>query len=207
MHGCRKLGAGDAACACPVRRHAMADLQEARRRMVAHQIVERGVSSAAVARAMAEVPREAFVAEDLREFAYSDAPLPIAEDQTISQPYIVAYMIEALALEGGERVLEVGTGSGYAAAVLSRVAGEVYTIERHESLANEAQAALTRLGYSNVHVVVGDGTKGLPAAAPYDAIVVAAGGPQVPAALREQLAIGGRPGMPVGDTPREQRLG
>ncbi|TMH43537.1 MAG: methyltransferase domain-containing protein, partial [Betaproteobacteria bacterium] len=115
-------------------------------------------------------------------------------------------MAEALELEGGERVLEVGTGSGYAAAVLSRIAAEVYTIERHESLARDAQAVLTRLGYSNVHVVVGDGTKGLPAAAPYDAIVVAAGGPQVPVALREQLAIGGRLVMPIGDTPREQRL-
>jgi len=174
--------------------------------MVARQIVERGVRSDLVARAMREVPREAFMKEELREFAYSDSPLPIGEGQTISQPYIVAYMAEALELEGGERVLEVGTGSGYAAAVLSRIAAEVYTIERHESLARDAQAALTRLGYSNVHVVVGDGTKGLPAAAPYDAIVVAAGGPQVPAALREQLAIGGRLVMPVGDTPREQRL-
>jgi len=184
----------------------MADPSTARRQMVAHQIVERGVRSEPVARAMREVPREAFMKEELREFAYSDSPLPIGEGQTISQPYIVAYMAEALELEGGERVLEVGTGSGYAAAVLSRIAAEVYTIERHESLARDAQAALTRLGYSNVHVVVGDGTKGLPAAAPYDAIVVAAGGPQVPAALREQLAIGGRLVMPIGDTPREQRL-
>jgi len=184
----------------------MADPGTARRQMVAHQIVERGVRSEPVARAMREVPREAFMKEELREFAYSDSPLPIGEGQTISQPYIVAYMAEALELEGGERVLEVGTGSGYAAAVLSRIAAEVYTIERHESLARDAQAALTRLGYSNVHVVVGDGTKGLPAAAPYDAIVVAAGGPQVPVALREQLAIGGRLVMPIGDTPREQRL-
>jgi len=184
----------------------MADPSTARRQMVAHQIVERGVRSEPVARAMREVPREAFMKEELREFAYSDSPLPIGEGQTISQPYIVAYMAEALELEGGERVLEVGTGSGYAAAVLSRIAAEVYTIERHESLARDAQAALTRLGYSNVHVVVGDGTKGLPAAAPYDAIVVAAGGPQVPVALREQLAIGGRLVMPIGDTPREQRL-
>ena len=184
----------------------MADPSTARRQMVAHQIVERGVRSEPVARAMREVPREAFMKEELREFAYSDSPLPIGEGQTISQPYIVAYMAEALELEGGERVLEVGTGSGYAAAVLSRIAAEVYTIERHESLARDAQAVLTRLGYSNVHVVVGDGTKGLPAAAPYDAIVVAAGGPQVPVALREQLAIGGRLVMPIGDTPREQRL-
>src|SRR6184192_1352400 len=175
----------------------MADLRQARREMVAHQILERGVRSAAVARAMREVPREAFIGADMQEFAYADSPLPIGEGQTISQPYIVAYMAEALELEGGERVLEIGTGSGYAAGVLSRIAAEVYTIERHESLARDAQAALTRLGYSNVHVVVGDGTKGLPAAAPYDAIAVAAGGPQVPAALREQLAIGGRLVMPV----------
>src|SRR5437764_4063865 len=150
----------------------MADLQESRRRMVAHQIVERGVRSPAVARAMAEVAREAFVPEELREFAYSDAPLPIAEEQTISQPYIVAYMTQALELEGGERVLEVGTGSGYAAAVLSRIAGEVYTIERHPSLARTAEATLARLGFGNVHVIEGDGTRGWPQAAPYDAIVV-----------------------------------
>src|SRR2546423_5514452 len=137
----------------------MADLSALRRDMVAHQIQERGVRSAAVARAMREVPREEFMSEEMREFAYADSPLPIGEGQTISQPYIVAYMTEALELEGRERVLEVGTGSGYAAAVLSRIAAEVYTIERHESLARDAQAALTRLGYSNVHVVVGDGTK------------------------------------------------
>jgi protein-L-isoaspartate(D-aspartate) O-methyltransferase len=184
----------------------MADSRDERREMVARQIVRRGVRSPAVARAMREVPRELFTKEELREFAYSDAPLPIGEGQTISQPYIVAYMTEALELEGGERVLEVGTGSGYAAAVLSRLAGEVYTIERYESLAAEARAALARAGYGNVHVIVGDGTKGWPAGAPYDAIVVAAGGPQVPSALREQLAVGGRLVMPVGDTPREQHL-
>ena len=109
---------------------AMADLRQARSEMVAHQILERGVRSAAVARAMREVPREAFIGADMQEFAYADSPLPIGEGQTISQPYIVAYMIDALELEGGERVLEIGTGSGYAAAVLSRIAREVYTIER-----------------------------------------------------------------------------
>jgi protein-L-isoaspartate(D-aspartate) O-methyltransferase len=174
--------------------------------MVAHQILERGVHSEAVARAMREVPREAFIGEEMREFAYADAPLPIGEGQTISQPYIVAYMIDALDLEGGEKVLEVGTGSGYAAAVLSRIAREVYTIERHPSLARHARAALARLGYDNVHVIEGDGSQGWPQAAPYDAIVVAAGGPEVPNALKEQLAIGGRLVMPIGDTPREQRL-
>jgi protein-L-isoaspartate(D-aspartate) O-methyltransferase len=184
----------------------MADLSEARRQMVAHQIEERGVRSSAVARAMQEVPREEFMSEEMREFAYADSPLPIGEGQTISQPYIVAYMTEALDLERGERVLEVGTGSGYAAAVLSRIAGEVYTIERHPSLARSASATLERLGYRNVHVIEGDGTKGWPDAAPYDAIVVAAGGMDVPPALRSQLAVGGRLVIPVGPTPREQRL-
>jgi protein-L-isoaspartate(D-aspartate) O-methyltransferase len=167
----------------------MHDFRQARHAMVAHQIRERGVQSAAVARAMEEVPREQFMSEALREFAYNDAPLPIAEGQTISQPYIVAYMIDALNLEGGERVLEVGTGSGYAAAVLSRIAGEVYTIERHPSLVASARAALNRLGYTNVRVLEGDGTRGWPEAVPYDAIVVAAGGIEVPAGLREQLLV------------------
>lgn len=181
-------------------------LSEARHRMVTSQIVARGIRSEQVARAMREVPREAFMAEDLREFAYTDSPLPIGEGQTISQPYMVAYMTSVLELEGGERVLEVGTGSGYAAAVLSRIASEVYTIERHPSLASEAREALERLGYDNVHVIEADGTRGWPEAAPYDAIVVAAAGPDVPRALREQLAIGGRLVIPVGSTPREQQL-
>src|SRR5438067_10089890 len=190
--------------ACRAQR--MADLSAARGQMVAHQIVERGVRSEPVARAMREVPREAFMKEELREFAYSDSPLPIGEGQTISQPYIVAYMAEALELEGGERVLEVGTGSGYAAAVLARIAGEVYTIERHPSLARSAEATLARLGFNNVRVIEGDGTRGWPQAAPYDAIVVAAGGIEVPPALRSQLALGGRLVIPVGPTPREQQL-
>ena len=184
----------------------MADLSESRRQMVAHQIQDRGVRSGAVARAMQEVPREEFMSESMREFAYADSPLPIGEGQTISQPYIVAYMTEALELEGGEKVLEVGTGSGYAAAVLARIAGEVYTIERHPSLARSARETLRRLGYDNVHVIEGDGTKGWPEAAPYDAIVVAAGGVEVPPALRSQLAVGGRLVIPVGPSPREQRL-
>src|SRR5688572_11410584 len=184
----------------------MADLSEARRQMVAHQIQERGVSSPVVARAMREVPREEFMSEEMREFAYADSPLPIGEGQTISQPYIVAYMTEALELEGGERVLEVGTGSGYAAAVLARIADKVVTIERHPSLARSARATLERLGYANVRVVVGGGTRGWPQAAPYDAIVVAAGGAGVPPALRSQLAIGGRLVIPVGPSTREQRL-
>src|SRR5947208_6340442 len=199
---CCKRYTGYAAC----RAWSMADPSTARRQMVAHQIVERGVRSEPVARAMREVPREAFMRAELREFAYSDSPLPIGEGQTISQPYIVAYMTDVLELEGGERVLEVGTGSGYAAAVLSRIADEVYTIERHPSLARSARAALERLGYDNVHVIEGDGTRGWPEAAPYDAIIVAAGGIEVPPALRSQLAVGGRLLIPVGPTPREQQL-
>ena len=184
----------------------MTDSSIARRRMVAEQIHARGAVSAAVTRAMTEVPREEFLSEEMREFAYTDSPLPIGEGQTISQPYIVAYMIAALELEGGERVLEVGTGSGYAAAVLGRIAGEVHTIERHAALAREARAVFQRLGYGNIHVIDGDGTRGWPAAAPYDAIVVTAGGNEAPPSLCNQLAIGGRLVIPVGPTPREQRL-
>ncbi len=184
----------------------MSDRSIARRQMVAHQIKGRGIASAAVIRAMSEVPREEFLNDELRDFAYEDSPLPIGQGQTISQPYIVAYMIDALDLEGGERVLEVGTGTGYAAAVLSRIAADVYTIERHCALARSARATFDRLGYRNVHVVEGDGTRGWPAAAPYDAIVVAAGGNEAPASLRSQLTIGGRLVIPVGPTPREQRL-
>jgi protein-L-isoaspartate(D-aspartate) O-methyltransferase len=184
----------------------MTDSSIARQRMVAHQIQARGVASAAVARAMGEVPREEFVSEELREFAYEDSPLPIGQGQTISQPYIVAYMIDALDLEGGERVLEVGTGSGYAAAVLGRIAAQVHTIERHVALARGARATFKRLGYRNVHVVEGDGTRGWPPAAPYDAIVVAAGGNEAPASLRGELAVGGRLVIPIGPTPAEQRL-
>ena len=149
---------------------------ELRENMVARHIAARGIASERVLTAMGSVRREAFLPEDLREFAYEDSPLPIAEDQTISQPYIVALMVDALELRGGEKVLEIGTGSGYAAAVLAEIAGEVYTIERFGSLAAKAAATLTDLGYHNVHVLHGDGTKGWAEHAPYDAIVVAAGG-------------------------------
>ena len=184
----------------------MIDSSIARRQMVVHQIQARGITSAAVIRAMNEVPREEFLGSDMREFAYDDSPLPIGSGQTISQPYIVAYMIDALDLEGGERVLEVGTGSGYAAAVLARIAREVHTIERHAALARAARATFERLGYPNVHVIEGDGTRGWPRAAPYDGIAVAAGGNEAPASLCKQLAIGGRLVIPIGPTPREQRL-
>ncbi len=148
--------------------------------MVRRQIAARGVRSPAVLGAMRKVRREGFVPSYLGEFAYDDAPLPIEEEQTISQPYIVALMVEALALEGHERVLEIGTGSGYAAAVLAEVAREVYTIERHELLARSAELRLAEQGYGQVHVRCGDGTLGWPERAPFDAIVVAAGGPSVP---------------------------
>jgi protein-L-isoaspartate(D-aspartate) O-methyltransferase len=182
------------------------ELREERDRMVARQIEGRGVRSAAVLEAMRRVPREAFLPEHLREFAYDDNPLPIGEGQTISQPYIVAMMIEALALEGGEKVLEIGAGSGYAAAVLGEIAGEVYTIERVGALAERAREALATLGYDNVHVLHADGTLGWADAAPFDAIVVAAAGPAVPDSLKSQLKVGGRLVIPVGPRPYAQEL-
>ncbi|HHQ14196.1 MAG TPA: protein-L-isoaspartate(D-aspartate) O-methyltransferase, partial [Chromatiales bacterium] len=164
------------------------DFKALRQAMVERQLEARGIRSEPVLQAMGKVEREGYVPSYLGEFAYDDTPLPIEEEQTISQPYIVAVMLEALDLHGGERVLEIGTGSGYAAAVLAEIAAEVYTIERHERLAWTALARLQRDGYSNVQVRCGDGTLGWPEAAPFDAIVVAAGGPEVPKSLREQLA-------------------
>lgn len=184
----------------------MIEPTDARQRMIERHLVTRGIRDAAVLAAMREVPREAFIAAELAEFAYEDAPLPIEAGQTISQPYIVAAMTEALELTPQSRVLEIGTGSGYAAAVLSRIAAEVYTIERHKELARAAARRLEALGYTNVHVLHGDGTLGWPAHAPYDAVVVAAGGPDVPRPLLEQLAIGGRLVIPIGPTPRTQEL-
>lgn len=196
MNAERRHGAG-----APLR-----DYAKLRRIMVEDHIAARGVRSRLVLEAMGEVPREAFLPEHLREFAYDDTPLPIGEGQTISQPYIVAFMIEALALEGGEKVLEIGAGSGYAAAVLSRIAGEVFTVERLGELAARASEKLSDLGYGNVRVLHADGTQGWPEHAPYDAIVVAAGGPQVPRTLKSQLKVGGRLVIPVGSDPRGQEL-
>ena len=184
----------------------MADPTNLRNEMVERQIVARGIRSRLVLEAMRKVPREAFVPERLREFAYEDYPLPIAAGQTISQPYIVALMTEALGLKGGETVLEIGTGSGYAAAVLAEIAREVYTVERIDELTAGAAAALAGLGYKNVHVLTGDGTLGWPEHAPYDAIVVTAGGPEVPESLKAQLKVGGRLVIPVGAEPRLQEL-
>lgn len=176
-----------------------------RRSMVKRQIAGRGVKDKALLAGMGAIPREIFVSPELREFAYEDAPLPIEADQTISQPYIVALMIEAARIAAGERVLEIGAGSGYAAAVMARIADQVYAIERHATLAELAEQRLRQLGVDNVTIVVGDGTKGLPESAPFDAIIVSAGGPSIPLPLCEQLAIGGRLVMPVGSA-MEQRL-
>jgi protein-L-isoaspartate(D-aspartate) O-methyltransferase len=174
--------------------------------MVAEQIRARGVRSPHVVRAMGRVRREFFVPPSQTDRAYDDGPLPIGDGQTISQPFIVAFMVEALDLRGGERVLEIGTGSGYAAAVLAEIAGDVFTVERNARLAEEAGERLRRHGYRNVHVTHGDGTLGLPAAAPFDAILVSAGGPRVPESLRGQLGDGGRLVIPIGEDLEAQRL-
>ena len=181
------------------------DRSQDREHMVERQLRARGLHDPRVLAAMATVPREAFVPHELAAEAYDDCPLPIEAGQTISQPYIVALMVEALALAGGERVLEIGTGSGYAAAVLASIAREVFTIERHAELAELARTRLANLAYNAATVHCGDGTLGWPEHAPFDAIVVAAGGPDVPAALLDQLAIGGKLVIPVG-TGRAQEL-
>jgi protein-L-isoaspartate(D-aspartate) O-methyltransferase len=182
------------------------DFERVRRRMVQEQLVRRGVRDERVLAAMRQVPREKFVNAGFEALAYEDSPLPIGEGQTISQPFIVAHMLEAAALGPGDRVLEVGAGSGYAAAVASRVAAEIFTVERHQALADIATRRLRELGFSNVEVRTGDGSKGWPEKAPFDAIIVAAGGPAAPAALKQQLAIGGRLIIPVGRQRRMQNL-
>ncbi len=177
-----------------------------RQRMVDREIRQRGVTDAHVLDAMRTVPRERFLPEALAESAYADRALPIEEGQTISQPLIVAMMAAAAKLTPTSRVLEVGAGSGYGAAVLGRIADEVWTIERHEALADTARARLVALGADNVHVVCGDGTLGLPEHAPFDAIIVTAAAPEIPEPLIGQLADGGRLIMPVGPESREQHL-
>jgi protein-L-isoaspartate(D-aspartate) O-methyltransferase len=184
----------------------VADFPAQRERMVERQVAARGVNDPRVLDAMREVPREMFVDPGMREFAYEDSPLPIEAGQTISQPYIVAVMLEAAELGARDRVLEIGAGSGYAAAVMSRLAGEVFTIERHPELAALARERLQRLDYDNVTVRTGDGSGGWPEQAPFDAILAAAGAPRVPDALRRQLAIGGRLVLPVGDSQHRQHL-
>jgi protein-L-isoaspartate(D-aspartate) O-methyltransferase len=180
--------------------------RSAREQMVERQVARRGIRDRAVLSAMLRVPREAFLPPELAEFAYEDHPLPIAEGQTISQPFIVALMTAAAELRPTDRVLEIGTGSGYAAAILGCIAAEVYSIERHAPLADAAGARLRTLGFDNVHVLHGDGTLGWREHAPYDAIIVTAGGPKVPEALVAQLAIGGRLVIPVGEEKALQTL-
>jgi protein-L-isoaspartate(D-aspartate) O-methyltransferase len=169
-----------------------------RERMVGSQIVARGVRDALVLAALRKIPRHVFVPETLQSVAYEDEPLPIGEGQTISQPYIVAAMTEALELKGGERVLEIGTGSGYQTAVLAEIAAEVFTIEIVEPLARRARASLDALGYSGIRYRIGDGTQGWRESAPFDGICVTAAPASMPLNLRDQLAVGGRMIIPVG---------
>ena len=180
-----------------VEREAAGRFVAERERMVAEQLFARGIRDERVLSAFRKVPREAFVPSDLADFAYEDNPLPIGEGQTISQPYIVALMAEAAKISPNARVLEVGAGSGYAAAILAELAKKVVTIERHAALAESARRALAKLGYSNVTVICGDGSGGVPDHAPYDAILVAAGAPAPPGSLKAQLADGGRLIIPV----------
>jgi protein-L-isoaspartate(D-aspartate) O-methyltransferase len=179
------------------------DLARERESMVADQIAARGVKDELTLAAMRKVERHRFVPESFRSQAYEDHPLPIGHGQTISQPYIVAFMTEALGLDGGETVLEVGTGSGYQAAVLAEIAAHVYSIEIVKPLAEEAAARLAALGYENVEVRAGDGYAGWPEAAPFDAIVVTAAAPRIPEPLERQLKDGGRLVLPLGDDWQE----
>jgi protein-L-isoaspartate(D-aspartate) O-methyltransferase len=175
------------------------DFEAQRKQMVETQLILRGIHDPLVLKAMGKVPRELFVPKYLNDSAYSDNALPIAENQTISQPYIVALMTQALELKGSEKVLEIGTGSGYQAAVLAEIAREVYTVERFALLAEKAKELLTHLGYQNIHFRVFNGTLGWTDRSPYDAIIVTAGAPDVPQPLLDQLEEGGRLIIPVGD--------
>ncbi len=180
------------------------DWRAARESMVSTQLRSRGIRDEQLLKVMAQIPRHRFVPPEVQDRAYEDRPTPIGCAQTISQPYMVAAMTELLALQPTDRVLEIGTGSGYQSAVLAALAQEVYTIERHTDLAEQARETLAELGVHNVTVVVGDGTQGHPEAAPYNAILVTAGAPAVPAALKNQLAVGGRLLCPVGDREMQQ---
>jgi len=182
------------------------DSARSRESMVSSQIIDRGVSDPDVIRAMRKVPRHLFVPERYRAFAYGDHPLPIGEDQTISQPYIVAFMTEALRLKPEDRVLEIGTGSGYQAAVLGEIVKDVYTIEIVESLAKRARQTLSALGYQNIHIKIGDGYKGWPEKAPFDGVIVTCAPEQIPETLIDQLREGGRMIIPVGRPGAVQKL-
>ena len=179
------------------------DFEKLRAEMVA-DLQERGIEDTAVLQAMRTVPREVFVQEDHLEYAYYNGALPLPAQQTISQPYVVALMLSALKLQPQFNVLEIGTGSGYAAAVLGQIVEQVHTVERKEALVAYANARLQQLGYTNVQVHLGDGTLGWPEAAPYEAIVVAAAGPNVPVSLRDQLGVNGRLIMPVGSYKKQK---
>ena len=179
------------------------DYEALRERMVASQIEGRGIRDSRVLRAMRKVPRHAFVPNEMKPYAYADEPLPIGQGQTISQPYIVAYMTEVLGFSGGEKVLEVGTGSGYQTAVLAELAAEVWTVEIFEALSLGARARLEELGYANIRFRVGDGSRGWPESGPFDAIMVTAAPGAVPAALETQLALSGKMIIPVGVNSQE----
>lgn len=179
-------------------KHSENRYEQAREKMVQQQLKRRGISDERLLKAMQEVPRHEFVPPAARSAAYSDRPLSIGAGQTISQPYMVAYMVEQLAAKPGDRILEVGAGSGYQAAILAELADEVYAIEYVPELADSARETLKRLGYDNVHIVTGDGSKGYAEAAPYDGIIVAAAAPEISPAWKEQLAEGGRIVAPVG---------
>jgi protein-L-isoaspartate(D-aspartate) O-methyltransferase len=176
------------------------NFENQRKRMIETQLIPRGIHDPAVLKAMGKIPREAFVPAHVKEAAYNDCPLPISEEQTISQPFIVALMSTSLELQENDRVLEVGTGSGYQAAILAEIASEVYTVERVPSLAQSAEKVLSHLGYKNIHFKIFNGTLGWPEKAPYDAIIVTAGSPEVPQPLIDQLADEGRLVIPVGDS-------
>ena len=184
----------------------MPDFAAARERMIERQIAGRGITDPRILAAFRNVPRELFVAEADRAAAYDDGPLPIAADQTVSQPYIVALMIDAARIGPGDHILEVGAGSGYAAAVIGRIAGSVVAVERHRTLADQAAARMETLGYDHVRVLHGDGMEGVPAAAPFDAILIAAAGPEVPGPLLAQLRPGGVLVMPLGAQDEVQQL-
>jgi protein-L-isoaspartate(D-aspartate) O-methyltransferase len=206
------MGAQRAILVLAVYEGKMDEFAEQRRAMVEFQIKARGISDPLVLAAMAKVPRHLFIPEKNRFTAYDDHPVSIGEGQTISQPYMVASMTQALLLRGGEKVLEIGTGSGYSTAVLAEIVfandprktGAVYSLERIESLSLNARAVVERLGYTRVKFFVGDGSVGLPEFAPFDAIVVTAGAPAVPVSLKQQLADGGRLVVPVGDRVFQQ---
>ena len=182
------------------------DFGGARRRMVEEQLRARDIADRRVLSAMEQVPRHLFVPEEVRGRAYSDHPLPIGAGQTISQPYIVGLMTQLLEVRPGDRILEIGTGSGYQAAVLSRVASQVYTIEIVKPLGEQAERTLSRLGYSNIHTRIGDGYQGWPEAAPFDGIIVTAAPSEVPKPLLDQLAVGGNLVVPVGDSWQDLKV-